>query len=173
MCFAVSITGTGIPEGTGNCQPTLGATAGFVEAGQSVEIEVKSGESRKIELYLHLKAAGDTSACPGIGGSISTPNVLTSTYLVGTVNNISLVEEEVSVSIPVSFPGESSHIAQTMGLPASCTTGATVVTGGPKMLGSSGGTVTNASHTLKANIGAFIGGTEATGGTYKLRIQSQ
>lgn len=121
-CYAVNITAGDIPAVTSaSCSFPMGLTAGFVEEGQTIQLEVPRGENRKIELYAFLYPTGDNSSCPEFVKTL-TPQQMASTYRVAVTGNVSMVEPEVTVEMQMDFPGVAQNISQQLGLPAGCAT---------------------------------------------------
>lgn len=121
-CFGINVTGQGLDSETskGNvCSPTTGVIKGFVEAGQYLEVEVKKGKNRKIELLAYLQAPGANNSCPTLAKAMSVGQT-TNTYIVGTATNIDMSSSVVEVAIDVNFPGESQTIATVLALPVNC-----------------------------------------------------
>lgn len=121
MCYAVNVTGSGMGDTPSSCGPTMGTFKGFVEPSGSIEIELPYGSGRTIELFGYLKAAGDTSPCPGFGGGWS-PDFVNNSYVLGSKPNVSMLSPTVEVEVEITFPGVSSTIASQLSLPSSCTT---------------------------------------------------
>lgn len=119
-CFGINVTGPGIPSQQANsCSPSTGVTAGFVESGQVIEASVPKGLARKIELLVYLQAVGQDLPCPKLNASF-TPSQLLNTYRVASQDGVDLTASEVAVTMTMSFPGLSQHLAQELAMPAAC-----------------------------------------------------
>lgn len=167
VCYGVNIYGVGISEFNNGCSPRTGVVSGFVEGGQSLEAVVNRGSDRTVELFVFLLPLGDSGACPTLGQNLNGTNA-TSTYLVGKVQNVNLINDTEIIPITVNFPGLQNHIAlpyqniASCGLPTPTTEsiGSTVTSGG--------GTAVSADFILKGKIGKAKSGTTAIGGGFIL-----
>ncbi len=117
-CYGINVLGAG-PSNASTCGPTTGITAGYVPAGGSVTANVPSKQTVSIQLFLYLKALGDTSPCPTFAPVIPATQI-SDTYLVGESSNLYVDGADMSVTINGTFPGVSQNIAQTLSLPVSC-----------------------------------------------------
>lgn len=122
LCYGVSISGPGIDKtAASQCSPELSATAGFVEAGELMEVLIPKGEGRRIELFLFAQKVGENNPCPQMG-SVLPPTRLKQVYLLGKVEGLRLLKDTEEVEIPVAFSGIEQNIAQSLALPPSCLT---------------------------------------------------
>lgn len=115
ICYGVNVMGPDIAPRAITCGPQLGLTAGFVASGSELSIEVPSGEHRQVELYMYLPLPGE--ACPLVDQSKIDSSLL---YKVGTKSEVSFNTPEVTLEIPVVFPGYDHSIHDDLALPASC-----------------------------------------------------
>lgn len=179
VCYGVNISGPGIkPEAvTVTCAQTgmtakldVGLLAGFVEPGQEVSLDVPSGSERRIELFAYLLAVGNMATpCPKFDKFLS-PNMLTDIYKVGTAENILIQGAQQTVEMTADYPGDNSHLAASLNLPANCAASAPSSHGGFQV--SSG--MQEAAGTgikLKARIGSVQGATTLSNANYKLYVK--
>lgn len=165
-CYGVNIYGPGIDTSSNTCSPSMGVVSGFVEEGASLEAVVNRGSQRTIELYMLLLPAGSTEVCPKMGKILTSTQAL-STYLVGTVQNIDLLNDTQTVTINVEFPGVKTPIAKKFSANASC--GLQVPTGKIGWHVSSGhGVAQSSQFILKAQIGRPTSGSTSSGGSFIL-----
>lgn len=166
-CYGVSISGPGIETHSGSCSPQLGALAGYVGEGGTIELQVPSGQQRKIDLYMYLLPANSNASCPQLVHPLAM-NDLQNIYLVGSVSGVNLVNEVETVEIPVNFTGVHNHIARQLTLPATC------VVAGPSnstfQISAGAGIAKDISSTirLKGRIGVAVPAASATGGSIRL-----
>lgn len=171
-CYAVSITGSGIPYNPPQtCSPATGLISGFKEAGQAIEVTLPPGSGNiKLDLYLFLQLNGQNNPCPQMGASFSADQ-LVQTYLVGSVPNIMLTGDVTPVNVIMNFPGESQFLAQQMSLPSACTASINPPgTPGFRMLAGSG-LATGTGMSLTARIGKTNRGQVATGTGIRLETR--
>lgn len=151
-CFAVDFRGPGISASTprGECSGPVGIRSGFVASGSPLVIDVPRGSDREMRLFLFKRPAG--AACPSIDEVLSDLSKYSSLYLMGQVSGISLNNEQESVEVTASYPGDAAHLASN--LPSTCNVSGTPGAGGIRqvslILGSS--EVQNANGKVKVKI---------------------
>lgn len=120
LCFAVNITGSGInTDETPKCGPTLGVYAGFVGAGQSLELNVPKGVSRTITLLLYVASEG--SACPDFAqASRDRRSLFAQTYQVA-VKSTDTSGPTTVVDMTAVYPGKANTLLTALGQTSSCT----------------------------------------------------
>jgi len=117
LCFGVNVLGSGIPESNPSCSPTLGLVGGFIEDGQILNLQVPRGTGRTIDLYLYSQQLGQP--CPQTT-NLNSLN-LQLIYKIGSATNVDTSKDETAVKIDAQYPGDASHLASNLSLPASCT----------------------------------------------------
>lgn len=117
-CYGVNVEGPGIALGSAaTCGKAVGLTAGFVPEGGVLQLDIPKGSSRKFEVFMFLVDA--TADCPAFGeGFFATTGNTASTYLAGTTEGVSLVNDVETVTVSVSFPGVANTLASSLN--ASC-----------------------------------------------------
>lgn len=110
-CYGINVTGPGIAiTHDGECGLKLGIPGGFIAEGESMVVYVPKGESRTFSVIMTL--VGTNESCPSFdGGFVSSLANAHKSYLAGSTSEVTLVNDEESVSIAVSFPGETQTIA--------------------------------------------------------------
>jgi hypothetical protein len=166
-CFAVSVTGTGIPvtASTATCDVPVGVFQGFVPPGGSVSMEIPNGTARRLEVIAYARIS-TSEPCPS-GTSLQGLNVMRLAQ-VGVIESFDAVVPDVVVEVQMKMP--SQNLAEQKSLPQSCrvnsltpllastaiTSGRAVQTGGAfKLVGAVSG--------LKNEI-------KLTGGNYTLQM---
>lgn len=144
-CYGVNVTGPGIASTfSGDCGVNLGIPGGFVAEGQSMVVYVPKGESRTFSVMMALVDANES--CPTLdSGFLSSPTNIHKSYFAGSTSGVNLVNDEETVSIAVSFPGETQTIA------ANATAGSCKSLSGLKASLYANGDVLDASGALLAN----------------------
>lgn len=118
-CFAVNVTGPGITMGEDNvCSFTSGIVSGFAESNSTIQLTVPKGANRKVEVFLYL-SENTEDACPKASAALVASQIR-NVFLVGTANGVDTMNDQTQVEITVQFPGTNNHLAQTLGLPSSC-----------------------------------------------------
>ena len=118
-CFAVSITGEGMPEVvTDHCDPNFGLFVGLVGAGQEVTLEVEKGEGRTIDLFYVNSATGCSEMDPklGLGKVFGSDKV----YRIGHLENVDINQADQKVYLPIEYPSVNNSIAAVESTPHSC-----------------------------------------------------
>ncbi len=174
VCYGINVSGPGINGESGNsCSPPTSIRAGFVEPGSEVSVSVPKGSNRVVHLFAFLGEPGQTSPCPEFASNLS-PSQLVHTYKIGTATNIDISADQTVVEITADFPGLSNHIAAQLGLPATCTAGATPPAGRPGFsAGSGGGKATDVGNTVTmySSFGRAHSGQTAVGGNITLKTK--
>ena len=118
-CYAVNVTGTGIAPTARSCGSSLGAFAGFVEAGGTLELNVPVGTGRTVDLYLYL-APDSSVGCPQLTAAC-TATLSCNTYKVATATGVDTSQTETTVEMTVDFLGLSNNaVAQEAPASALC-----------------------------------------------------
>lgn len=117
LCFAVNVTGPGIPSASKSCDLDRGITSGSVPPGGVLEVTVPGGDGRSVELIGFLRSS-TSEPCPGFGSKWNWP--LTKTYSIAKKSGITLVPPEAQVELSVTLPPASQHIVAQNGWPVSC-----------------------------------------------------
>jgi hypothetical protein len=104
-CYAVSISGPGIEDNPRTCGPATGITAGFAGAGETLSLEVPSGNDRVVSVYLYYASPGETS-CPSWDGSFDDPSGKNYNYTFKLVDipGVSLHNSVETIPITVTDP---------------------------------------------------------------------
>lgn len=128
FCFAVTVKGQGIEESVGTidrCQSSIGLSAGFVQDGELLTLDIPKGSSRNFDLYLYLAEPG--TVCPVFNSSfLSTNDAYLKTYRVGSALGVNLAQNEETVVINLDFRGVAQNLAADLGR-VSCSDQATPV----------------------------------------------
>lgn len=171
LCFAVNVTGDGIPVIKKACRPDLGITSNFVNPGQTLTVEVPSGSNRKFEAFLYYSSTAGQD-CPlrdpdGFYPQLSASQI----YSVGQVEGIQLENEIENVTIEIAYPGDSSTVASSYG--ASCTTTtppANNVGSGTNYFGRNIGSISGANLKLKYSLGAALNAQTLSSSSLKVKV---
>jgi hypothetical protein len=117
VCFAVSVTGAGIPLAVSNaaCDVPVGVFQGFVAPGGSVSMEIPSGTARRLEVIAFARSS-TSEPCP-TGPSLQGLNVMRLAQ-VGVIDSFDAVEPNVVVEVQMKVP--SQNLAEQNNLPLSC-----------------------------------------------------
>lgn len=112
-CFAVHVTGPGIPSERANaCSPQVSIVGGFVEGGASISLDVPRGTDRSFDVYIYL--AGTSEACPEFNLSFTEDLAkLNKIYMAGSKAGVPIQEDNEKVELSYDFPGESSPLPVT------------------------------------------------------------
>ena len=121
QCFAVNVTGTGLPTVNRSCSPVEGVLSPFVKAGETITLDVDSGTNRRIEVFMFLAPEGFTT-CPEWDDTFRALNGINfkSTFSVGAVADIDTQPGDNPVDIVVNFPGLTQHFHAASGVDAVC-----------------------------------------------------
>ena len=123
-CFAINVTGLGIPQSPNSCSPAVGVFSGFKPSGSTVVMEVPIGSARQLEVFLFNRAVA-TDPCPADFSSLTPDKV----SRVGLVSGIEMNQPETSVSVQVTAPAVGVNLMTQNIVPNSCV--APVASAGP------------------------------------------
>lgn len=117
VCYGVNVLASDLAVKNDKCAPTLGVFAGFIPEAKELSLEIPFGKDREVQLYAFLPKLG--SACIDVnqGGDSLDPN---SIYLVGKLSNLVFDQPEMSLAMPVSFPGVAHSIYSDLKMDSSC-----------------------------------------------------
>jgi hypothetical protein len=102
--YGVMVSGAGIAPSVSVCGNTTGVTAGFVEEGQSLSLNIPKGNARTVDVLLNLVPNG--TLCPSWTMRFgATASQLRSTFLAGSISGVDLNTDNAVVDVPVAFPG--------------------------------------------------------------------
>jgi hypothetical protein len=119
LCFAVNVRGQGIPAIQNNCDVAAGLRTGAVQPGGVLTVDaVPVGESLTFELYGLLRNS-TSEPCPSVTAQ-QWNFPLNKIFLVGHISNYKISKEDETLTIDVSLPASSAHLAAAFSLPASC-----------------------------------------------------
>ena len=166
-CFAVSVTGAGIPftVSSATCDVPVGVFQGFVPPGGSVSMEIPNGTARRLEVIAYARATSG-EACP-TGTSLKGLNV-TRLARVGVIDSFDALEPDVVVEVQLKVP--SQNLAEQNNLPQSCRVNSltpllasTAITSGHAVQTGGGFKLVGAVSGLKNEV-------KLTGGNYRLQM---
>lgn len=167
LCFGVNILGSGLPNNSNSCGPTLGQAKGFVSDGQIIEMDVPKGIGRTIEAYLYVLPSG--SNCPTTNGTSGlNPSLM---YKIATKENVDMSLDTTTVSLDATYPGDAHTLLADLSLPAACasTGGSSTTSTNYQFINRVVGT--SAGIKLDARIGNSVQGVSATSAGVKLYVE--
>jgi len=120
VCYAVNVVASDIPGILRHqCSPHLGVFAGFIAEAETLSVEVPFGKDREVQLYAFLPKPG--SPCIGINGKEGGPKIdPQSVFLVGKLTNQIFDKAEITLPMPVNFPGTDHSIFADLRMGSSC-----------------------------------------------------
>lgn len=130
-CYAINVMAPDLPsQAAVSCLPATGLSLPFSPEGATLSMLIPMGSDRVFEVYLLLKADGDTSPCEPLGLADPALNA-EQIYKVAVAGPLVLDQPEMSLSIKASFPGEAEHLAKLNSGNGTCTWTAPEVTPTP------------------------------------------
>ncbi len=171
LCYAVNVTGSGITNVTAACQPSMGMLGGFTDAGGTISMDIQKGTGRHLELYLYLFPAGDNGACPTLTATGFAALDKRRVYLVGSVASFGVTQDDQSVDVPASFPGQDKNYIVQTGMPVTCIGSAdTQDSYNSPAIVAGGGVMTGTQFKLKGQIGGPVSSAAGMqGSSYKIK----
>lgn len=165
LCFAVNISGPAIRSTSNACDVERGITTGSVAPGNELIVsDVPLGENYTFEIFGLLRN-NTSEICPSV--NLTTWNhPLVKIYLVGKTKGIKLEKQEEEVTITLTMPDSSAHIALQNSFPLSCTS-AEVQASGSFLLAAS--ILTSTSFKLKSRVSFKEESKELLGTTLKIK----
>lgn len=117
VCYGVNVIASDLPVRNDRCAPKLGVFAGFISEAKELSVEVPFGKDREVQLYAYLPKAGSTCLDATQSNNGLDPK---SIYLVGKLSNILFDQPEMTLAMPVSFPGVARSIYSELNMDSSC-----------------------------------------------------
>ena len=165
LCFADNVKSPKISLTKNSCDVERGISMGSVPAGSEIVIaDIPIGSDNTFEIYGLVKN-NSSDTCPTIN-STSWNHSLNRIYLIGKKSGVVLEKQDEEVTIVLTMPNQTAHIAYENSFPLSCT--ATGLAGtGTFVLGAS--VLTSASFKLNSRASFKEESIELTGTTMKIR----
>jgi hypothetical protein len=161
FCYLVNVTASDLATKSKACYPNSGVSTPFTPPLGEVVLEVKRGDSRRIELFGYLLKSNET--CASIGGSFHDVDA-NRIYAMGVVNNVQFDKPEVHVELTATFPGLNRPYPTALGL-ANC--GAPPVGGGAPAV-SQGGRLKGVRYTVDGAVSSGSDSVIQTGARFKV-----
>lgn len=121
-CYGVSIRGGGIGDSPRSCGPTTGISVGFKATGETLSLDVPTGDGRVVDVYMLLLPKGETE-CPTWDSSFEDAfgSIYYSVYKVGSVSGVVVSGEETIVKVTVQAPTDlTQNTMKDLGQDGSC-----------------------------------------------------
>ena len=165
LCFAVNVKSPKIFLTHPKCDVERGISVGSVPTGGEIIVaDIPIGSDNTFEIYGLVKNnAGDP--CPKIDPT-TWNHSLNKIYLIGKKSGVTLEKQDEEVTITLTMPQQTSHIAYGNSFPASCTSNG-VAGKGTHLLGAA--VLTGTSLKLNSSASFKEESTELTGTTMKIR----
>lgn len=146
LCFAVNVKSPKIITTHNSCDVERGITVGSVPTGSEIIIvDIPIGSDNTFEIYGLVKA-NSSEPCPPVD-KLSWNHSLNKIYLIGKKTGVLLEKQNEEVTIVLTMPEQTAHIAYENSFPATCTANGVAGTG-TYVLGA--GVLTSASFKLKS-----------------------
>lgn len=166
LCFAVNVKSPKIALTHNSCDVERGISVGSVPTGSEIVVaDIPIGSDNTFEIYGLVKSnAGDP--CPVVDNTTwnHSPNKI---YLIGKKTGVLLEKQDEEITIVLTMPEQTSHIAYENSFPASCIATTGVAGSGTYVLGSA--VLTSVSFKLNSRASYKEESTELSGPTMKIR----
>lgn len=165
LCFAVNVKSPKILKTQNSCDVERGISMGSVASGSEIVIvDIPIGPDNTFEIYGLVKNSA-ADPCPVVD-KLGWNHSLNKIYLIGKKSGVVLEKQDEEVTIVLTMPDQTRHIAYENSFPASCTS--TGVAGsGTHVLGA--GLLTSASFKLNSRASFKEESTELIGTTIKIK----
>lgn len=165
LCFAVNVKSPKISSTKNSCDVERGISVGSVPTGSEIIVaDIPIGSDNTFEIYGLVKS-NPADSCPAVNNT-TWNHSLNKIYLIGKKTGVLLEKQDEEVTITLTMPEQSSHIAYENSFPATCT--ATGLAGsGTYVLGSA--VLTSASFKLNSRASYKEESKELSGPTMKIK----
>ena len=165
LCFAVNVKSPKILKTQNSCDVERGISVGSVASGSEIVIaDIPIGPDNTFEIYGLVKS-NPAEPCPVVDTK-NWNHSLNKIYLIGKKTGVILEKQDEEVTITLTMPEQSSHIAYENSFPATCTANGVAGTGS-YLLGAE--VLTGTSLKLKSTASFKEESTELSGITMKIR----
>ncbi|MCB0420238.1 MAG: hypothetical protein KDD61_04540 [Bdellovibrionales bacterium] len=118
VCYAVNVTAPDLPATNSGCGPAEGVKSPFVESGSTIEMLVKLGSARKIEVFAYV-APTLNSPCPAWTFSCDSLKYC-NMYKVAEKTDVEMSSAVTEVTLTAVFPGWDQSATQIAGQQQVC-----------------------------------------------------
>lgn len=165
LCFAVNVKSPKITTTKNTCDVERGISVGSVPTGSEIIVaDIPIGSENTFEIYGLVKS-NPSEPCPTVSNA-SWNHSLNKIYLIGKKTGVVLEKQDEEVTIVLTMPDQTAHIAYENSFPATCTANG-VAGGGAIVLGA--GVLTSASFKLNSRVSYKQGSKELVGTNMKIK----